>query len=78
MCPPPWWKCCGAPATRCRRADAHDFGIGRAALRPDRLRVRVSRHATRPEVTTLAAVQQGLARPEARCAALIPIRKTEA
>ncbi|MRT31914.1 MULTISPECIES: chlorite dismutase family protein [Herbaspirillum] len=36
------------------------------------------RYATRQELDTLAAVQQGLGRPEARCAALIPIRKNPA
>lgn len=36
------------------------------------------RYATRRELDTLGAVQQGLGRPEARCAALIPIRKTAA
>ncbi len=33
------------------------------------------RYVTRDEKTGLAARQQGLGRPEARCAALIPIRK---
>jgi chlorite dismutase len=37
-----------------------------------------TRYTTRPEVDGLAAVQQGLRRAEATCAALIPIRKTEA
>jgi hypothetical protein len=36
------------------------------------------RYATRGEMTTLAAKQEGLGRDEARCAALIPIRKSEA
>jgi len=36
------------------------------------------RYTTRPELDVLAGRQQGLARPQARCAALIPIRKTEA
>ncbi len=34
------------------------------------------RYATRPEVTTLRERQPALNRPEARCAALIPIRKS--
>lgn len=33
------------------------------------------RYATRPELTALRAVQEGLGRTHARCAALIPIRK---
>lgn len=37
-----------------------------------------TRYANRPEVDALAARQQGLFRPEATRAALIPIRKTEA
>jgi chlorite dismutase len=36
------------------------------------------RYATRVEVAQLAAVQAGLGRPQARCAALIPIRKSAA
>ncbi|MEI6160978.1 MAG: chlorite dismutase family protein [Roseococcus sp.] len=36
------------------------------------------RYTQRDEANALAARQQGLARPEARCAALIPIRKSEA
>jgi hypothetical protein len=36
------------------------------------------RYTSRAELDALAAVQQGLGRPPARCAALIPIRKTEA
>ncbi|MFE0757371.1 chlorite dismutase family protein [Inquilinus sp. NPDC058860] len=36
------------------------------------------RYTTRPEADALAARQQGLGRPEATRAALIPIRKTEA
>jgi hypothetical protein len=36
------------------------------------------RYTERPEKTELAAVQAGLGRPEATCAALIPIRKSEA
>lgn len=36
------------------------------------------RYATRQELDTLATVQQGLGRTEARCAALIPIRKNPA
>ncbi len=36
-----------------------------------------SRYATRAEMGQLAARQEGLGRPGARCAALIPIRKTE-
>jgi hypothetical protein len=36
------------------------------------------RYTTRPEVNALAERQEGLSRPEARCAALIPIRKSEA
>ncbi len=37
-----------------------------------------TRYTTRAEVAALAAVQQGLGRPAATRAALIPIRKTEA
>ena len=37
-----------------------------------------TRYTTRPELTTLVAVQAGLNRPEASCAALIPIRKSAA
>ncbi|UWE14831.1 chlorite dismutase family protein [Herbaspirillum huttiense] len=37
-----------------------------------------ARYATRHELDTLGALQQGLRRPEARCAALIPIRKNPA
>lgn len=37
-----------------------------------------TRYTTRDEVTRLAARQEGLGRPEAMCAALIPIRKTAA
>ncbi len=37
-----------------------------------------TRYTTRPETDALAARQQGLGRPQARLAALIPIRKTEA
>ncbi|HTH95132.1 MAG TPA: chlorite dismutase family protein [Rhodocyclaceae bacterium] len=37
-----------------------------------------TRYTTREEVTRLSARQQGLGRPEAMCAALIPIRKTAA
>jgi hypothetical protein len=37
-----------------------------------------ARYATRAEIDTLAAVQPPLARPEATCAALIPIRKSPA
>jgi chlorite dismutase len=36
------------------------------------------RYATRPELTALQAIQQPLGRQEARCAALIPIRKSPA
>jgi len=36
------------------------------------------RYAERAEVTALRAVQEGLGRPAARCAALIPIRKNAA
>ncbi|WP_075259076.1 chlorite dismutase family protein [Herbaspirillum camelliae] len=36
------------------------------------------RYTTRAELDTLVAVQQGLGRPQARCAALIPIRKSAA
>lgn len=36
------------------------------------------RYTTRAEAEALAARQQGLSRPQATCAALIPIRKTEA
>ena len=36
------------------------------------------RYATASEMKTLGGVQQGLGRGEARCAALIPIRKSEA
>ena len=36
------------------------------------------RYVTREEKNQLAVVQQGLGRPEARCAALIPIRKNAA
>lgn len=36
------------------------------------------RYATAPEIVSLKAVQQPLGRPEARCAAMIPIRKTAA
>jgi chlorite dismutase len=36
------------------------------------------RYATQAEVGQLAAVQEGLGRPQARCAALIPIRKSAA
>lgn len=36
------------------------------------------RYLTRPEKQSLAARQQGLGRPEASCAALIPIRKSAA
>ena len=36
------------------------------------------RYTTRAELDRLGAVQQGLGRPQARCAALIPIRNTEA
>jgi len=36
------------------------------------------RYTNRAELDRLGAVQQGLGRPQARCAALIPIRKTEA
>lgn len=36
------------------------------------------RYATRPEVTALRAVSEPLGRPQARCAALIPIRKNAA
>ncbi|MDX2205044.1 MAG: chlorite dismutase family protein [Hyphomicrobiaceae bacterium] len=36
------------------------------------------RYATTAEMRTLAGVQQGLGRPEAACAALIPIRKSDA
>ncbi len=35
------------------------------------------RYSHRGEAASLLAVQEGLGRPEARCAALIPIRKTE-
>ena len=37
-----------------------------------------SRYVTRPEREALKAVQAGLGRPEATCAALIPIRKSAA
>ena len=37
-----------------------------------------TRYTTRTETDALAAVQQGLSRPQATCAALIPIRKSEA
>lgn len=37
-----------------------------------------ARYATRAEVTALRTRQQGLMRPEATCAALIPIRKSPA
>ena len=36
------------------------------------------RYTTAPEAVTLAAVQEGLGRPQARHAAMIPIRKSEA
>lgn len=36
------------------------------------------RYTNRAELNALGAVQQGLLRPQATCAALIPIRKTEA
>ncbi len=36
------------------------------------------RYTNRAELNALGAVQPGLGRPQARCAALIPIRKTEA
>ena len=36
------------------------------------------RYATRSEVVSLRARQQGLGRPEARCAAMIPIKKSQA
>merc|ERR1712205_64982 len=36
------------------------------------------RYATREELKQLAAKQEGLGRPEATCAALIPIKKNEA
>lgn len=36
------------------------------------------RYATRRELADLRAVQEGLGRPNARCAALIPIKKSEA
>jgi hypothetical protein len=36
------------------------------------------RYTTRAELTALAAVQPPLGRPEATCAALIPVRKSEA
>ncbi len=36
------------------------------------------RYTTAPEAGTLAAVQEGLGRPQACQAAMIPIRKTEA
>jgi chlorite dismutase len=36
------------------------------------------RYATRPELTALKAIQQPLGRPQARCAALIPIKKSAA
>ena len=36
------------------------------------------RYATRSELTTLRARQEGLGRPQARCAALIPIKKSSA
>lgn len=37
-----------------------------------------TRYTERPEVEALASKQAGLARPDATCAALIPIRKTAA
>lgn len=37
-----------------------------------------TRYTTRAEVAALAALQEGLMRPQATCAALIPIRKNEA
>lgn len=37
-----------------------------------------TRYTNRTELNALAAIQQGLSRAEATCAALIPIRKTEA
>jgi hypothetical protein len=37
-----------------------------------------ARYTKRAELDVLGGVQQGLGRPAARCAALIPIRKTEA
>lgn len=37
-----------------------------------------TRYTTRPEVTALSSVQEGLGRPQATRAALIPIRKNEA
>ena len=36
------------------------------------------RYLTRPEKQKLVAVQQGLGRPEATCAALIPVKKSAA
>lgn len=64
------------PAARCVTvAAAAEAGAGLWALRGITSN---ERYVERHEKTQLLAVQAGLGRPEARCAALIPIRKSAA
>ena len=62
-----------APAERVSVYDAEPESPGLWALRGVGSH---QRYTTRPEADALAAVQEGLGRPAASCAALIPIRKS--
>ncbi|WP_443114233.1 chlorite dismutase family protein [Herbaspirillum seropedicae] len=72
-----------APAHRLAVVDTAKLAEG-AAMNQDSAQWRLDgatghqRYTTRQELDALAAVQQGLGRPQARCAALIPIRKSAA
>jgi hypothetical protein len=68
---------CGDPLPRVE-AIAHGPGVAPDAVWSLKGVVSNPRYATAGEMKSLAGVQQGLGRPEARCAALIPIRKSEA
>jgi hypothetical protein len=69
----------GAPLDRVNRLDIALAGVAPADTKPHWLLRGVRsniRYATRAEVVTLRTTQAPLGRPEARRAALIPIRKT--
>lgn len=81
----PWWVCdmrgiCGEPLAEVDAIDIRSADDVPPAMAAWCLRGVVSnlRYAERNELQRLQAVQPALQRPEARCAVLIPIRKSAA
>lgn len=81
----PWQVCdmraiCGEPLATVAAIDVRSDDVAAPTAAAWRLRGVVSnlRYAEREEVQRLQAIQPALQRPEARCAVLIPIRKSAA